>query len=107
MVTWDKMSDIKGWEKGGDEEQVLRNHLYNKDKKGAWRRDVDIEIVREMQEEPDDKDTHDCTSLPDYCVAMENGPDSDASDTDVDESESESENESEGEGASEGEEEWV
>ena len=35
MVKFNKMTDIAGWEKGGDGEQVLRNHLYNKGKEGA------------------------------------------------------------------------
>ena len=40
MVEWDKMEDVAGWEKGGEAEQVLKDHLYNKDKQGTWRRDV-------------------------------------------------------------------
>ena len=103
MVKWGKMSDIKGWEKGGDKEQVLRNHLYNKDKKGAWRRDVDIEIVREVNKKPSTGGADDCASLLDKFIAMEDGSDdgieigdsskSEASGTDSSESESESESE--------------
>ena len=33
MVEWNKMEDIVGWEKGGEAEQILKNHLYNKHKK--------------------------------------------------------------------------
>ena len=84
--------------RGGDKEQVLQDHLYNTDEKGAWRREVDIEIVREVQEKPGDGGAYDCASLPVDCVTMEDGSDDDASDTDI--SKSQSKNESKGEGAS-------
>ena len=32
---------------------MLRDHLYNKDKEGAWQLDVDIECVRQVNEQPD------------------------------------------------------
>ena len=70
MVKWDKMSHIKGWEKRDDEDQVLWNHLYNKDKKGAWRIDVSIEMMREVKEKPDSGGMYDCVSLPDNYIAM-------------------------------------
>ena len=77
---------------------------YNKDKKGVWRRDVNMEIVREVKEKPDSGDTDDRASLPGDYIAMEDGSDSDIeigvksksgeSDPDVSESESKSEKKS-------------
>ena len=37
MVEWDGMADGSGWEEGGKLLQVLKRHLWNKDKEGAWR----------------------------------------------------------------------
>ena len=48
VVKWDKCEDIKGWERGGVEDQVLKDHLYNKDKENAWRLDVDADCFREV-----------------------------------------------------------
>ena len=47
-LSGDKLEDIAGWEKGGEAEQILKDHLYSKDKEEAWRRDVQIEFLKEM-----------------------------------------------------------
>ena len=36
MVSWDGMSDVEEWEDGKDHVQILKRHLWNKDKVGAW-----------------------------------------------------------------------
>ena len=45
---------MQGGEKGGLLDQELKNHLYNKCKAGAWRLDVDIEEVRNVDMEEND-----------------------------------------------------
>ena len=42
MVQWDGMVDLTGWEEGGKMSQVLKPHLWNKDRLGAWRLDIDV-----------------------------------------------------------------
>ena len=42
MVQWDGMADVSGWEDGGNQSQVLKRHLWNKDKEGAWRLDIGV-----------------------------------------------------------------
>ena len=50
-VMWDELLHVQGWEKGRILEQELKNHLYNKCKAGAWRLDVDIEEVKNVDME--------------------------------------------------------
>ena len=48
-VKWDRMADVVGWEKGGTTEQVPKDHLYNREKVGAYQLDAnDFEPVREL-----------------------------------------------------------
>ena len=57
-VKWDGLPYVQGWEKGGEHEQPLKNHLYNKNKDGAWRIDVGIEEVRNIAvDESNEEDT--------------------------------------------------
>ena len=53
-VMWEGLPNVQGWEKGGLMDQELKNHLYNKCKAGAWRLDVDIEEVRNVDMEEND-----------------------------------------------------
>ena len=69
------MSNIKGWTKGNDLEQVLRDHVFNKDKNGAWQRDVDMEIVRQIIEKLNSGDQDDCEILFGNYVEMEDSSD--------------------------------
>ena len=34
-VKWDRISDVAVWEEGGIPEQVMKDHLYNRDNVGA------------------------------------------------------------------------
>ena len=43
-VCWDAMSDVKGSENEETSDYVLLPSLWNKDKEGAWRMDVNIEL---------------------------------------------------------------
>ena len=57
-VKWDGLPCVQGWEKGGEHEQPLKNHLYNKNRDGAWRIDVGIEEVRNIAvDESNEEDT--------------------------------------------------
>ena len=49
------MPDVKGWEDRRESAQRLLPSLYNKDKEGAWRMDVNVELC-----EADDSDNDDC-----------------------------------------------
>ena len=42
MVQCDGMADVSGWEEGGNLSQVLKRHLWNKDKEGAWRLNIGV-----------------------------------------------------------------
>ena len=41
-MKWDGCADIKGWEQGGESHQRLMPGLWNKDRVGSWRLDMDI-----------------------------------------------------------------
>ena len=56
MVMWDGLSHVAGWEKGGLLKQELKNYPFNKCKVGAWRLDVDIEEVRNVETLDSDDD---------------------------------------------------
>jgi hypothetical protein len=54
-VEWDPTPDIAGSENGSTSDQVLLPTKWNKDNNvGAWRMDVDVEVLNE-EEEDDDK----------------------------------------------------
>ena len=44
IVNWDGMLDVKGWEDSRESAKRLLSRLYNKDKEGAWRMDVNVEL---------------------------------------------------------------
>ena len=44
IVSWDGMPDVKGWEDSRESAQGLFPSLYKKDKEGAWRMDVNVEL---------------------------------------------------------------
>jgi hypothetical protein len=57
-VEWDPTPDIAGSENGSISDQVLLPTKWNKDNNnnvGAWRMDVDVEVLNEEEEEEDDE----------------------------------------------------
>ena len=51
VVIWDPMPDVKGKEDLSDEtQQVLAPRKWNKDVEGAWRMDINVEIVENTEE---------------------------------------------------------
>ena len=51
VVLWDPMPDVKGKEDLSNEtQQVLAPHKWNKDVEGAWRMDINVEIVENTEE---------------------------------------------------------
>ena len=53
VVEWDGMPDVTGWENKCDGVQVLKRHLWNKDKEGAWRMDIDVEPCEAYESDSD------------------------------------------------------
>ena len=53
------MPDVKGWEDSRESAQRLLPSLYNKDKEGAWRMDVNVELCEDYDSENDDCDGSD------------------------------------------------
>ena len=56
MIEWDGMPDVGGWEEGGFEPKELKDHLFNRDKEGAWRLDVALAPVDEDEDNVSDND---------------------------------------------------
>jgi hypothetical protein len=51
VVLWDPMPDVKGKEDLSNEtQQVLAPRKWNKDVEGAWRMDINVEIVENTEE---------------------------------------------------------
>ena len=52
VVLWDPMPNVKGKEDLSDNktQQVLAPHKWNKDVEGAWRMDINVEIVENTEE---------------------------------------------------------
>ena len=67
IVNWDGMPDIKGCEDSRESAQQLFPSLYNKDKEGAWRMDVNVELC-----EAYDSENYDCYSSDDESNSDEN-----------------------------------
>ena len=61
VVEWDGMPDVTGWENKSESVQVLRRHLWNKDKEGAWRMDIGVEPCEAYESDSDS----DCDSTSD------------------------------------------
>ena len=59
IVNWDDIPDVKGWEDSRESAQRLFPSLYNKDKDGAWSRDVNVEICEAYDSDNDDCDGSD------------------------------------------------
>jgi len=74
MVQWDGMADVSGWEEGGNLSQVLKRHLWNKDKEGAWRLDISVVPCPAYESDNNESDGKDSC-------------DTDVDESDIDESE--------------------
>ena len=59
IVNWDVMPDVKGWEDSRESSQQLLPSLYIKDKEGAWRMDVNVELCEAYDSDNDDCDVYD------------------------------------------------
>ena len=59
IVNWDGMPDVEGWEDIHESAQRLFPSLYNKDKEGAWRMDVNVELCEAYESDNDDCDGSD------------------------------------------------
>ena len=77
IVNWDGMPDIKGWEDSRESAQRLFPSLYNKDKEGAWRMDVNVELFEAYDSDNDDCDGSDDESSRDDNEMSEEDDDSD------------------------------
>ena len=100
MIEWDGCPDIQGWEKGGEgPPQELKDSLFNKDRKNAWRIDVGVELCPEENKGSDG----DGSLNKDYFVSKSFGAKSEP-DSDMDENETSSDEESEEESDSSDEE---
>ena len=69
VVEWDGMPDVTGWENKCESVQVLKRHLWNKDKEGAWRMDIDVEPCEAYESDSDS----DCDSTSDDDDGSEEG----------------------------------
>ena len=79
IVNWDGMPDVKGWEDSRESAQRLLPSLYNKDKEGAWRMDVNVELCEAYDSDNDDCDGSDYESNSDENVMSEEEDNSDNS----------------------------
>ena len=77
IVNWDGMSDIKGWEDSRESAQRLLTRMYNKDKEGVWRMDVNVELC-----EAYDSDNDDCDGSDDEIISDENDMSEEEGDSD-------------------------
>ena len=60
VVLWDPMPDVKGKEDLSDKtQQVLAPRKWNKDVEGAWRMDINLEIVENTEEHEEVMDLND------------------------------------------------
>ena len=53
IVKWDGMSNVKYWEDRRESAQRLFTSLYNKDKEGEWRMDVNVELCETYDSDND------------------------------------------------------
>ena len=77
IVNWDGMSDVKAWEDSRESAQRLLPSLYKKDKEGAWRMDVNVELCEAYDSVNYDCDGSDDESDSDDDDMSEEGDDSD------------------------------
>ena len=59
IVNWDGMPDVKCWEEIRESAKRLLPSLYNKDKEGEWRMDVNVELCEDYVSDNDDCDGYD------------------------------------------------
>ena len=79
IVNWDGMPDVKGWEESCKSGQRLFPSLYNKDKEGARRMDVNVELCEAYDSENDECDGSNNESSSDDNVMSDEEDDSDDS----------------------------
>ena len=79
MVNWGGMLDVKGWEENRESAQQLLPSMHNKDKEGAWRMDVNVELCEAYESNNDDCDGSDDESNSDDNVMSEEEDNSDDS----------------------------
>ena len=65
IVKWDGIPDVEDWEDSRESAQRLLPSLYNKDKEGAWRMDVNVELCEARDSGNDDCDVYDNESSSD------------------------------------------
>ena len=65
IVNWYGMPNVEGWEESHDSAQQLLPSLYNKDKEGAWRMDINVELCEAYDSDNDDCDDSDDESSSD------------------------------------------
>ena len=93
MIDWDGCPDIQEWENGGEgPAQELKDSLFNKDKKNAWRIDVGVELCPEEEKRSDCDRISSENDFASKLLEAESEPDSD-----MDEGESSDDEESEDE----------
>ena len=63
IVNWGGLPDVKGWEDIRDSAQRLLTIIYNKDKEGAWRMNVNVELCEAYDSDNDDCDGYDNESI--------------------------------------------
>ena len=76
IVNWDGMPDVKGWEDTRESAQQLLPSMYNKDKEGVWRMDVNVELCEAYDSDNDDCDGSEDESSSDDNVMSEEEDDS-------------------------------
>ena len=79
IVNLNGMPDVEGWEDIRESSQQLLSILYNKDKKGAWRMDVNVELCEDYDSDNDGCDGHDDESSSDDNEMIQEEEDSDNS----------------------------
>ena len=77
IVNWDGMTDVKGWEDSRESAQQILPSMYNKDKEGAWRMDVNVELCEAYDSDKDNCDGSDNESNSDDNVMSEEEDNSD------------------------------
>ena len=77
IVNWDGMPDVKGWEDSRESAQQRLTSLYNKDKEGSWRMDVNVELC-----EGYDSDNDGCDGSDDQSSSNDNGMSEEEEDSD-------------------------
>ena len=77
-VLWDPTPDITGCEEESESDQILMPGNWNKNRKNAWRLDVDIAVG----DVDDEEDVVDAESIDDICYDSESSEEYDSSNDD-------------------------